>query len=164
MEPTSSLGVSQFVSFLKAAGLGALLAFYFDLYRAFSSQIKRHLPGLILFAADCLFWVIAALSCIAFVIFLMWGEIYFYSYLGLAAGFGLYLLTISRILLPFWHQVFAAVLRGLTRLVDATGRMARALVAPICWMERQLAVVAGRIAPAFKDLTSRIFHGAWRSK
>ena len=29
---------------LKAAGLGALLAFYFDLY-GLSSQIQRHLPG-----------------------------------------------------------------------------------------------------------------------
>ena len=162
MGPTS-LGLSQLLSFLKAAGLGALLAFYFDLYRALSSQIKRYLPRLVLFAADCLFWVIAALSCIAFVIFMMWGEIYFYSYLGLAGGFGLYLLTISRILLPFWQQVFAAVLRGLAWLIDAIGSAARAMATPVCWLARQLAAAAGGIGLAFKHLTSRIFQRPWRS-
>jgi spore cortex biosynthesis protein YabQ len=162
VEPASPHGLAQLFSFLEATGLGALLAFCFDLYRALCSQTKRYLPKIILFAADCLFWVVAALSCIAVIIFLMWGEIYYYSYLGLAAGFGLYLLSISRFLLPFWNRVFAAVLRCLARLMTAIGRIIRMLMAPVYRVARLSGVAAGGFGPAIKRLAGRIFGRPWR--
>jgi len=148
--------MDQLFAFTEAVVLGAALAICFDVYRAVRFQIRRHLLKLLLIAADCLYWIAAALACIIIIISRRWGEIYFYSYLGLAGGFSLYLVMLSRFLLPFWNAFFVRLFCFFSQLFTFGGKVYRVLCVPFCWTTRQTAKVAGQSRLQLNHLASRI--------
>lgn len=99
---------------MEAAVLGLLFAFSYDFYRAVRLRLRR-LPPLLSAAADCFFWLAAAVTAVLFFVYRRWGEIYIYIYVGLAAGFILYLRYLSRFILPLWQRGFAFLARFFER-------------------------------------------------
>ena len=85
----SSPAVQQLIAFLEALAMGAFFAAVYDLYRSLRMQFRR-LPAALSVTADCLFWIAAAAATILFLVYRRWGEIYAYTYCGLAGGFIIY--------------------------------------------------------------------------
>lgn len=113
----SSPVVQQLAAFLEAAALGALFAFFYDLYRAVRMQFRR-LPSVLSVAADCFFWIAAAAAAILFLVYRRWGEIHIYIYIGLAGGFMIYLHYLSKYLLPLWQKGCGYFVRLCRRLAE----------------------------------------------
>ncbi len=107
---TSSPAVQQLIAFLEAMAMGAFYAAVYDLYRALRMQFRR-LPAAISVTADCLFWVAAAVATILFLFYRRRGEIYTYTYGGLAGGFIVYFYFFSNYLLPIWQKGFGLLFR-----------------------------------------------------
>jgi len=112
-----SPALEQLIAFLEALALGALFAFTFDLYRALRLLFRR-LPPALSAAADCLFWLAAAVAAVSFLIYRRWGEIHLYIYIGLAGGFLLYIRFLSGYLLPLWLRSCAYLARLFRRPAD----------------------------------------------
>ncbi|NLA04460.1 MAG: hypothetical protein GX881_01940 [Firmicutes bacterium] len=100
---------------MEAAVLGLLFAFFYDFYRAVRLRLRRF-PPLLSAAADCIFWLAAAVAAVLFFAYRRWGEIYMYIYIGLAGGFICYLRYLSRYILPLWQRSLAFLARFLARL------------------------------------------------
>lgn len=158
-----SLVLEQFYAFLEAAALGGALAACYDLYRAVRMQGLRRPPPAVLFITDCLFWVVAALACIGTFIFRRWGEVHFYTYLGLAGGSAVYFYRLSRFLLPLWSGFFAAVFRFFHLTFRFFARVFTLVAAPFRWSARQTVRVAQKSSILFNCCSSRIF-GLFRRK
>lgn len=147
---TPSIALAQFLAFLEAVALGGALAACYDIYRALHPRRpRRRLSVVLLIIADCLFWVLAAFACLAVMIRFRWGEVYFYTYLGLAGGGAGYFYLLSRFLLPFWNKLFALagrVWRTCSRFWTGFGA---ACSAPFRTESEQKAGAAGKTANSF---------------
>lgn len=106
----SSPAVQQLIAFLEALAMGAFFAAVYDLYRSLRMQFRR-LPAALSVTADCLFWIAAAAATILFLVYRRWGEIYAYTYCGLAGGFIIYFYFFSSFLLPLWQKGFGFLFR-----------------------------------------------------
>ncbi len=134
---TSSLVLEQLYAFLESLILGLALGACFDIYRALWLQKKRRRLSLFFIVADCLFWAGAAAACIMIMYVRRWGEIYFYTYLSLAAGFGGYIYFISRYLLPLWRRFFHRIFYGLARLGRFMKKIGEIIGAPVLKLIRR---------------------------
>ncbi len=108
MLSASSPAVQQLVAFLEALLLGTLYAAVYDLYRSIGVRLRR-LSAALSFAVDCLFWIAAAAFAIVFFVCRRWGEIFGYTYGGLAGGFIIYFCLFSKYLFPVWEKTFSAL-------------------------------------------------------
>ncbi len=106
----SSPAVQQLIAFLEALLLGSVYAAVYDFYRSIGVQIRRFSAALS-FSADCIFWIAAAAATIAFLVYRRWGEIFVYTYGGLAGGFIIYFNFFSKYLFPVWVKGFSALFR-----------------------------------------------------
>ncbi|NLA26133.1 MAG: hypothetical protein GX878_01925 [Firmicutes bacterium] len=95
---------------MEAFVLGMICAFAYDLYRSVRVQFRR-LPFAASFIGDCFFWLVAAAATVLFLFYRRWGEIYAYTYGGLAGGFIFYFYYFSNILFPLWQKGFAFLFR-----------------------------------------------------
>lgn len=106
----SSPAVQQLIAFLEALLLGVVYAAIYDFYRSIGVQLRRF-SAYLSFAADCFFWIAAAAATVAFLVYRRWGEIFVYTYGGLAGGFIIYFYFFSKYLFPLWVKGFAAFFR-----------------------------------------------------
>ncbi len=116
----SSTAVQQIIAFLEALVLGMLYAAAYDLYRSIRAQFRR-LPFAPSFIADCCFWIAAAVATVVFLFYRRWGEIYAYTYGGIAGGFVIYFYCFSEILYPLWRRAFGALFRPLQSRAGISG-------------------------------------------
>lgn len=155
---STSLVLEQLYTFLEALALGIVLAVIYDLYRAARRQGFRRPPAAALFIVDCLFWILAALACLATLIARRWGEVHFYTYLGLAAGAGGYFYLLSRFFFPAWNKAFAYLFGLFRTAYRCTTRFFTAVTAPFRWTVR----AARKSSNYFARCRSRIFDLARR--
>ena len=131
---TSSLALQQLIAIMEAVALGLIYAAVFDLYRSVRMQFRR-MHVVLSVIADCSFWLAAAIATVIFLVYRRWGEVYVYTYVGLAGGFMIYFYFFSNFLLPVWLKG-ASFLFGLRRSRgkeagapgDSTGKKSRRLI------------------------------------
>lgn len=106
----SSPALQQLIAFFEALLLGTLYAAVYDFYRSVGVRLRRF-SAVLSFAADCLFWIAAAAVTIVFLVYRRRGEIYGYTYGGLAGGFFIYFYFFSKYLFPVWKKGFSALFK-----------------------------------------------------
>lgn len=156
MDTSSSLVLEQFYAFLESLVLGISLGACFDLYRALQLQGRRRSVTAVSVITDCLFWILAAVACIAVIIARRWGEMYLYNYLSLTGGFIGYIYFFSRFLLPLWIRLFGLILNCLISLVRFLVKVGSVFTAPFRWFGCRARRAAGRSRKIFSVLFSRI--------
>lgn len=98
---------NQAYIFLATVYAGLLLGLIYDVYRAFRMITK---PGKVLLAVfDLFFWIQAALFSFYMFFKVNDGEIRLYAYLGLALGWGLYILTVGSLVVKFLVKAYRIV-------------------------------------------------------
>jgi spore cortex biosynthesis protein YabQ len=150
---SSSMVLEQLYAFLEALTLGAALAACYDIYRAVRRQGFRRPPAAALFVVDLLFWLLASLACLAAFIVRRWGEVHFYTYLGLGGGSVCYFYLLSRFLLPAWNKLFAIVFRLCRKIFRLLEHLLSAAGAPF----RQAARAVRKNRNFFSRCGGRIF-------
>lgn len=103
----------QFSLFSEAAALGFLLGVYYDVFRALRAYYRID-NARIIFITDSLFWFTATVYCLWFIFYYRWGEIYIYTYFGLAVGAAAYFFWFSSYLFKFWYKFFSVIMRAVT--------------------------------------------------
>lgn len=126
MEIPPPLIHNQLTGFADAALLGFLLAAGYDCYRAFRAGSGLRSP-VVIFCIDFLFWVAATIFCLWHLFAYRWGEVFFSTYVSLAAGAAGYFILFSRFILPLWRRFFDRffhVLGRMGRFTVSAGRVA----------------------------------------
>ncbi len=119
----------QFILFVEATALGLLLGIYYDIFRAIRACCRiRNLP--LVFVTDSLFWFTATIYCMWFIFYYRWGEIYTFTYLGLAAGATVYFCCFSPCLFKFWFRVISVLVQAGTLIRRALWRASAIAVYP----------------------------------
>ncbi len=152
---------NQFTLFCEAALMGLLVGINYDVFRALRACCRIRRRSLV-FITDILFWFTATVYCLWFIFYYRWGEIYTFTYFGLAVGAVLYFLWASRYLFQFWYKYFSIIVN----ILVLTRRMLRRVLAiaacPVGWIS------AGALAGAKKAkniyVIRRIFHYIYRKK
>ncbi len=104
----------QFEIFGAAILMGVTLGILIDFYRMFRKYFS---PGLKTTPyVDFIFWCIVSTGFIAFIIIKLWGEVYFFSYLGLVSGYLIYLYFFSRHVAMFWDRALKAVYKIVVKI------------------------------------------------
>ena len=100
----------QFSLFSEAMVLGLLLGAYYDLFRALRACCRMR-RVLLVFITDGLFWFTATIYCLWFIFYYRWGEIYTFTYIGLASGAVAYYFLLSPHLFGFWYKLMIGLVR-----------------------------------------------------
>lgn len=151
----------QFTLFSEAAALGLLLGAYYDIFRALRACCRiRNLR--LVFISDSLFWLSATVYCLWFIFYYRWGEIYTFTYFGLAVGAVAYFFWLSPFLFKFWYKLFSAVIQAgvfIRRVLQ------RATAIAACPAGRVSAGVGAGLKKV-KNISPvrRIFHHIYRNK
>ena len=110
----------QFIFFAEATAVGFLMGGALDFYRALRRVFKLFIK--ITFMTDLLFWLLVTTFTLLTLLVYWQGEVQFYTYLGLAVGFSLYILILSERIQAFWLKLFTALnlyLGGIVKSVAA---------------------------------------------
>ncbi|MCL2236038.1 MAG: spore cortex biosynthesis protein YabQ [Defluviitaleaceae bacterium] len=89
----------QALTFLITVLAGFAFGLVYDGFRIFRKML-RHSP-LLTAVEDVLFWVLSALLLFALLMHVNFGQVRFFTFLGVALGIILYLCTLSRVIMPF---------------------------------------------------------------
>lgn len=96
---------NQVYIFLSAVYMGIIIGFIYDIYRVV--RILSNPTKLVTGIMDILFWVTVTLLSIIGFFYVSSGEIRLYNIIGLAIGWMLYLLTLSRYIIRLLKIIFA---------------------------------------------------------
>lgn len=152
--------LEQLALFLEALALGFAIGLGYDFYRAFCFYRGRP-PAAALFLGDCLFWLLATGASLIYLLLYRGGQLYFYSYAGLALGALIYFSLLSGFLRRWWSKLLRVLFPFGGRLKAAGLRLAGLLLPPLAWPGK-LAVRGGALlGQAFYRGWGRIFSG-WR--
>ena len=106
----------QTIIFLSCIACGITIGIVFDLFRI----IRRIIPtnDFITLIEDIIYWLIASVIVFAFILNFNSGELRWYEFLGVLLGVGMYLLTISSLIielsifvLQFIFKVFSLIVK-----------------------------------------------------
>ncbi len=99
----------QFEIFMVALLIGKAIGISIDFYRVLRNY---YAPGLrVTFFVDFIFWCILTAVIMAVIMFKLWGQMYFFSYLGLASGYLIYTYLFSRHVILFWLRLSRLIFR-----------------------------------------------------
>ncbi len=90
---------AQTLLFLSTAGVGALMAFIFDIFRILRRVFKH--PNFLTYIEDALFWLVVSFLMFYHLLVKSYGEIRFFSILGSFLGALIYFLAVSNFVLTF---------------------------------------------------------------
>jgi len=105
---------NQAYVFLATVYGGLIIGFFFDIYR----MIRRILrPGKWLTGVmDLIFWILMAIFSFLVLLYINYGQIRLYSFLGLGLGWGLYILSISQLIMWIFDIIYRVVSKILSYL------------------------------------------------
>ncbi len=151
----------QFTLFTEAAALGLLLGANYDIFRALRAcyQIKKIT---LVFVTDSLFWLTATIYCLWYIFYCRWGEIYPFTYFGLAVGAAVYFCWLSPCLFKIWHKLFSGVIQA-----GAFSRgILKRVLAIVSFSTDRISTGMGTKLKVVKNLSSvrRVFHHIYRNK
>ncbi len=109
--------VNQAYVFLSTVYAGIIIGFIYDLNRAVRRSFKpgRWIIGIL----DLIFWLVVAVVAFIVLYYANSGEIRFYNFIGLTAGWGLYSLTISQWVI----RALEILYKGIARLLSVAIRL-----------------------------------------
>ncbi len=106
----------QTIIFLSCIACGITIGLVFDLFRIFRRIIRTN--DFITLLQDIIYWLIASVIVFAFILNFNSGELRWYEFLGVFLGAGMYLLTISSIIieasiftLQFIFKIFSLIVK-----------------------------------------------------
>jgi len=97
----------QAITFLLTVLAGFAFGLVYDGFRIFRKML--HHNSIITAIEDVLFWVLSALLLFTLLVHINFGQVRFFTFLGVALGIILYLYTLSRLVLPFGTKCAVAV-------------------------------------------------------
>ncbi len=111
---------SQILSFLYSVGFGCLCCAVYDMFRMLRRVGK---PGAVaVFVQDIVYALLCAFFCFCFLLSVTGGKLRFYVFAGMALGFLLFRLTLSRLLFPPFVWIAAHLAQGYRLFCRAGGR------------------------------------------
>ncbi len=116
---------NQAYIFLSAIYMGIIIGIIYDLYRAISGLAELSRP--ITVVMDILFWIIVTILSIVGFFYVSSGEIRAYSIIGLALGWLLYILTISR----YMRRLLTLLCKSIILICN---KLLRCLAYPFQWI------------------------------
>jgi len=102
--------------FLTAVILGIFVGTVIDFYRSLRNYYSPTIKTT--FVLDVFLWCVLTAIIIAVIMFMLWGEVYFFTYLGLAAGYFLYLYTLSAYSLAFFYRLLNPLMKFCKRVIN----------------------------------------------
>lgn len=111
--------LSQVTFFLWAMLLGGIYCFFYDMLRAYRKNI--HPSAVAVFAQDIFYSVLCAFVCFCFLLAATGGELRAYIFCGIAAGFAVFRLTLSRFFTFIFSKIIC-LLRAIFRFFRAVFR------------------------------------------
>ena len=133
--------------FLSTVLVGAAIGLFYDAFRIFRKTAAH--TGLAVTLEDLLFWLAATGLTFYYMLHRNYGEIRFFSLVGVAIGILLYFATVSRFVLI----VFVAVINYLKRVVATAIRI---LLIPVRLLAAWLAPPLGRFFGMTKKHARRV--------
>ena len=100
--------MGQGVLFLQMSIIGIVIAVVFDVTRALRKVFKHH--RFLVHIEDMLFWLLTGLGVLYFVLNHAGGEIRFFYLLGIFLGALLYWVSVSHLVIKFFHFLFRLVI------------------------------------------------------
>ncbi len=152
---------NQFILFCEAAALGLLVGANYDIFRALRACCRIKRTSLV-FITDIFFWLSATIYCLWFIFYYRWGEIYTFTYFGLAVGAVAYFPLLSPHFFKFWYKFFSAVIKFLALIRRMFRRLLTIVACPAIW----ISTGAGAGVKKVKNIHAarRIFHYIYRKK
>lgn len=98
---------NQAYVFLATVYGGLIIGLFFDIYRMIRRIFKpgKWLTGLL----DLIFWIIVAFFSFLVLFYINDGQVRLYSFLGLGLGWGLYILSISQLVMWIFDLIYKLV-------------------------------------------------------
>ncbi|MCL2854389.1 MAG: septum formation initiator family protein [Defluviitaleaceae bacterium] len=132
----------QGFTFLLTAAAGFVFGFIYDGFRIFRKML-RHNP-LLTALEDALFWLFCALLLFALLMHINFGQLRFFTFLGVGLGITLYLCTLSRLIFPLGAKFAVAMRkkagvakRGLQSRADSVKMKGTKVARSVCGVMKQ---------------------------
>ncbi|MCL2487877.1 MAG: spore cortex biosynthesis protein YabQ [Oscillospiraceae bacterium] len=106
-DPLTFTNLGQLQQLLLAVGMGLLLGVFYDLFRVI--RIVMASSARVIFFQDMAFFSAAAVMTFLFALAINAGRLRLYLFFGMAIGFGVYYLTVGRLVVRFAGTVTRAV-------------------------------------------------------
>lgn len=118
-----SPAVYQSLLLVKAMAVGLGIGIWLDFYRAARSIIKSSRRVTVM--TDLIFWIAISVVSLAVLLVISWGEIYFYSYIGIIIGFLINYFLFSRFIFRFWAAILGYIFSAVSFVFRGCSKVAR---------------------------------------
>jgi len=132
-----SPAVYQLEVFGEALAMGLALGILIDGYRVLRGLVAP--PVKVTHLVDFIFWCVITAVFVTVLMTRFWGELYAYSYLGLALGYLLYFYLLGDHFVFFWSKLFGIIFRAVNLIFNPALKVVAYLVQKISIILRQVA-------------------------